>query len=81
MKNSPWLLPRASFCKNEYLQKPNRGKNEKRNGKEGVRMADREHLAELVRRMQAGDENAASELYQASYEDVYYFIMIRLRIP
>ena len=44
-------------------------------------MADREHLAELVRRMQAGDENAASELYQASYEDVYYFIMIRLRIP
>ena len=44
-------------------------------------MADTERLAALVRRMQAGDENATSELYQASYEDLYYYIMKTVKDP
>lgn len=37
-------------------------------------MKDIEQIAMLVGRLQNGDESAAGDLYNASYEDVYYFI-------
>lgn len=36
---------------------------------------DREKLTDLVRSAQQGDSNAVSGLYEATYQDIYYFIL------
>lgn len=35
---------------------------------------DKELTVKLVKAMQAGDQSAAGQLYEASYQDIYYFI-------
>ena len=36
---------------------------------------DKEWMVKLVKAMQAGDQNAAGQLYEACYQDIYYFIL------
>ena len=40
---------------------------------------EKEKMTQLVMKMQAGDQEAASELYLACRDDLYYYIMKTVR--